>query len=371
MSIQLDMKIANLLNTNIITKVHDGDSGNIGNNIDIDKLSRILNTRIDNSFHQLTYIGQGHNGDIYQIYSKHNPVPYICKCIQYNPDTISQVKKELGLLRAVQNFPDTAQFINPCVGVILTQNMIVSIFPTFNGVALSNVKQTLFSSQISAKHRNILIKYIIKQILDAVSKIHNLDVCHLQLNDESIVIDTKNNKFNITTEFNSRNTPDTYEYNNDNVDPKKLNTVHPTNRKIYKPEYSESVKPLVLKLTNFGMGCGKIIAGFPDTTNIEFLRCNLIGCTDPHITAQLNSLNTTASNAEYLKLAKAYDIYLAGLIIKSLIYKAENTLHDDTFKPYEDALIKHIFVPLTQRQNAKFIQEKIILDEKHDYDSGF
>jgi serine/threonine protein kinase len=373
------MKIVNLLNTNIIDESTAARGGQLVNNgIDIDRVSQLLNTKIDSRFNNLKYIGQGVNGEIYQIRADKEAVPYICKCIAYNPDNLAQVKRELGLLRSIQNYPSTAQYVNPCVGVVVTKDLLVSVFPTFNGVPLGQVKATLMEPGFKSRNRDLLVKYIIKQLLDAVARIHQQNVCHLQLDDNSVLIETRE-KFdlhNTTTPTSA----DQYEYNNENVNVSKLDIRNPTNMRIYKPEFDELDKPLRLKLTNFGIGCGKLIktdvlTGDLDNVNSSisaFLRCNLIGCRDKYVA---DGLGSARKNSEYLALAKHYDTYLIGEIIKSLIYDPTSLtspkLLNDTYIPYEDALTKWIFVPLADRKTPKFIQEKIILDEKHDYDSGF
>lgn len=366
------MKIVNLLNTNIIDESTARRS--VNNGIDIDRVSQLLNTKIDSRFNNLKYIGQGVNGEIYQIRAGKESVPYICKCITYNPDNLAQVKRELGLLRSIQNYPSTAQYVNPCVGVVVTRDLLVSVFPTFNGVPLGQVKSTIMELGFKSRNRDLLVKYIIKQLLDAVARIHQQNVCHLQLDDNSVLIETRE-KFDLQ---NTDPTPDQYEYNNGNVNVSKLDIRNPTNMRIYKPEFDELDKPMRLKLTNFGIGCGKLIktdvlSGDLDNTNgsmSAFLRCNLIGCRDRYVADKIYS---ASKNSEYLALAKHYDTYLIGEIIKSMIYDPSQPtkLLNDSYVPYENALTKWIFVPLTDRKSPKFIQEKIILDEKHDYDSGF
>lgn len=370
------MKIINLLNTNIIDTSLAREGSAINNGIDIDRISQLLNTKIDSRFNNLKYIGPGINGEIYQIRADKKAVPYICKCIAYNPNNLAQVSRELGLLRSIQNYPSTAQYVNPCVGVVVTKDLLVSVFPTFNGVPLGQVKSTVMESGFKSRNRDLLVKYIIKQLLDAVARIHQQNVCHLQLDDNSVLIETQE-KFDLhnTTEHSSA---DQYEYDNENVNVSKLDIRRPTNMRIYKPEFDELDKPLRLKLTNFGIGCGKLIktdvlVGDLDTTAGSipaFLRCNLIGCRDKYVAAELPAVK---KNSEYLTLAKHYDTYLIGEIIKSLIYdsSAPSKLLNESYVPYEDALKKWIFVPLANRKTPKFIQEKIILDEKHDYDSGF
>ncbi len=372
------MKIVNLLNTNIIDTSTARGSNPENNGIDIDHVSQLLNTKIDSRFNNLKYIGPGVNGEIYQIQADKSAVPYICKCITYNPDNLAQVSRELGLLRSIQSYPSTSQYVNPCVGVVVTKDVLVSVFPTFNGVPLAQVKATIQEPGFKGRNRDLLIKYIIKQLLDAVARIHQQNVCHLQLDDNSVLIETKE-KFDLQNTTTNNITPaDQYEYNNENVNVSKLDIRHPTNMRIYKPEFDELDKPIRLKLTNFGIGCGKLIKtdilsgesmnGMNSTP--AFLRCNLIGCRDSYVAAELDRAK---KNSEYLGLAKHYDTYLIGEIIRSMIYdpSTPGKLLNESYVPYEDALDKWIFVPLAERKSPKFIQEKIILDEKHDYDSGF
>ena len=92
-------------------------------------------------------------------------------------------------------------------------------------------------------------------------------------------------------------------------------------------------------------------------------------------------------NSKQLSVAKMYDIWLTGLVILQLILEpdtyaqltangcittsgisgiTDSDLIDAELALYLNILKKYVLCPIDKRRNLKFVQEMIMLGEKHD-----
>lgn len=382
------MRIINLLNTNI--------RGPLLTESQLEpvkpkQLQALLNSNLDNKFAEPVYLGEGINGALYKLTeSTRNKPPtsadgeYICKVIPYNPAYLKQLKKELGLLKTIQLHPYIREFINPCLGMFILANQIVSIFPVFNGLTLDNVIAIVNKPDFTHSNRITLLKYIILDILEALYFFHKQGVSHLQIDGSSILIEMQPPKAtNLMRERRSAKQPESFNDNSESSN-SKVNPFVPTNSDIYIPEFTEADKPLRIKFTNFGTGCGKLIELDETGNNARpfFQSCKTINYNaDPYISSFLaNPINKTGvlkTNSRQLALAKKYDIWLMGKLVLKLITKPgtdlttpaninNDTLLDESFKHYLGYLKKYMLCPLKTRRNSKFVQEMFILSDKHD-----
>jgi serine/threonine protein kinase len=405
------MQIYNLLNTNTtrqpIEKINK-------NNIEPTHLLNLLNNTKPNKnspnknnnkqkelFTNPEYLGQGINGDLFRVKESNSNDKFICKVIPFNKEYLKQLSRELGLLKTIQEHELIHEYINPCKKIFISDNSIVSLFPVFNGITLTNVIEILKRHDFDIKNRILLIKYIVKEILEAIYFFHKLNVSHLQLDTESILIELKQpNESNLSKNeyqpsYNNR-------YNNDNIPITDKEKFVPTNMKVYSVELYPDQKPLQIKFTNFGIGCGKLTEYDIETGNnlnsSKFQQCNIIRFNkDPYIQKYIQdekiNVNTDQlQNSKQFEIAKHYDSWLIGLIILQLILKPDAYIHfnqscvdsgykaigdllsqlsgddllDESFDLYMDNIKKYVLCPIEQRRNLKFVQEMIILDEKHD-----
>jgi hypothetical protein len=95
----------------------------------------------------------------------------------------------------------------------------------------------------------------------------------------------------------------------------------------------------------------------------------------------------SVQNSKQLSVAKMYDIWLIGLVILQLILKpdtytqltgncpiissdingiTDSDLIDESLALYLNILKKYVLCPIDKRRNLKFVQEMIMLGEKHD-----
>jgi hypothetical protein len=222
-------------------------------------------------------------------------------------------------------------------------------------------------------------------MLGALYYFHKQGVCHLQIDGSSILIEMQPPRdINLIRERRAEKIPESFN-NDETTNREKMVPVIPTNSDIYKPEFTEPDKPLRIKFTNFGTGCGKLIALNDETgTNAKplFKSCNTINYNaDPYITAFLassvNKATVLKTNSKQLALAKQYDVWLMGNLVLKLITKPgtdlttpaninNDNLLDVSFKHYLGYLKKYMLCPLKARRDSKFVQEMFILSDKHD-----
>lgn len=403
------MQIYNLLNTN--TTQYSTDK-NPANNIQPVQLVNLLNSVIQEQdkkaksngnestvFSNPIYLGQGINGDLFKVRDDSSGSEYICKVISYNQSYLKQLKRELGLLKTIQSHPIIQEYINPCTKLFIRDNSIISLFPVFNGITLTNVIKLLNSSDFNSTNRVLLVKYIIKEILEAVFFFHKLNVSHMQLNTESILIELREPKASNLSRNDYKSKYDN-SLNDENIPISQKDKFIPTNMEIYNPEFTEDDKPLQIKFTNFGIGCGKIteydIARGHDLNSNKFQQCNIVTFdNDPYLKTYMKALHIqpenihNTQNSKQLSVAKMYDIWLIGIIILQLILKAsvyaqltgngngnitaiginditDSDLIDKSLALYLNVVKKYVLCPIDKRRNLKFVQEMILLGEKHD-----
>lgn len=400
------MKIYNLLNTN---KTFLGEAKQQTYNIQPIELVKLLNSTIQRHtgnksviYTNPEYLGQGINGDLFKVRDKGSGGEYICKVIGYNQAYLKQLKRELGLLKTIQNHPLIQEYINPCTNLFIRDNTIISLFPVFNGITLTNAITILNGSGFNSSNRLLLVKYIIKEILEAVFFFHKLNISHMQIDTESILIELREPNSDDLTR-NTYISPYDNTLNNENIPISTRDKFIPTNIGIYDVEFTPEDKPLQIKFTNFGIGCGKLteydIVKGNNTERNTFQQCidgkNIVTFDkDPYIRQYIKVLQTASENmnriknSKQLSVAKLYDIWLVGLVILQLILKPDaeinnqvknnnlsssditginaSNLHDDSLELYLNILRKYILCPIDKRRNLKFVQEMIMLGEKHD-----
>jgi hypothetical protein len=445
--------LINLLNTNIIDESREQDSQKYTeNNISIDLLKKLLKEKIlRKKINNLSFVGKGTNGFIYEL-ELPNKSKVICKIFNYNQHIYKQILKEYSILNQLTENKLYRDLINPCINMTVVDNYIITLFNVFKGFTLKELIYVLNNSSehnLNEKQQILLRKLIIKLMCINISKLHDRNVAHLQINDEAILIMINNNllnseifgnklsktktkkkninnrnnelnlnnnenyNFNTNTDINLEN--ENYNYNENVYHYKKQeNKFKPTNQKIYRIEYMEKLKPVILKFTNFGLGCGKILLSenFKTTKQqkekMVFNVCDFqtININDPFLNQYLttNNINLVEvykkNNKEQIFIGIMLDIWMTGLLILKLILKktmlntletiinsksSSNTLlnfindlqysdllysDSNTFNYYLDNLKKYILCQIyknksQQRRFMDFFSEKVVLDEKH------
>lgn len=159
-------------------------------------------TNINNEYRIKEYLGEGIQGSLYTVFDKHNK-KYICKKImlnpQINPNQEKQLHFELNLLKFLSSNKITRKYINPCVDYRTIDNQVFTLFPIFNGYSLSHLKQYLYKMNHN-NYYNILF-HLIKIILFAMAKIHQHNIAHQNVNENSILVSTYENTDEMKVKF--------------------------------------------------------------------------------------------------------------------------------------------------------------------------
>ena len=148
------------------------------------------------------YIGKGIYGDIYLVKNNDNRFKFnnlICKEIILTDENKKQVLIEIGLLYHLSKTRNSAKFIIPCIDYIFHKDKLYSFFPVFSGYKLSNFKYDL--RKMSKSQYIQLVKFIIKQLLIAITSIHSNFIFHNNIDDTSIIINYSNGYDNISIKY--------------------------------------------------------------------------------------------------------------------------------------------------------------------------
>ena len=209
----------------------------------------------------------------------------------------------------------TREYINPCLEYKFIDNHIFTIFPIFNGYSLFHLKKYL----LDIKHKNYykLLFHLIKVILHGLAKIHQHNIAHQNINENSILVSTYTNN----------------------------NEIH-------------------VKFTDFGLGCG-VQNNYLSKFSYNLNNCNQNPSQNPmKIT---NNIIKGLSSTDYLSIAQKTDIInLCSIFIKLLLFFEKIEL--DSSKGYNDNIKEQIKTIITNKflsQIEKYRKNK----SSNDYDS--
>lgn len=326
-------RIINLLNTNLVTKEPETNT-NATNNISIPKLQKLLaqnfgsiigssdklitsnsnrNTKV---IEGLELLGQGINGVVYAInHPNQAKKNYICKCIEYSKENMDQLDYELELIKRLQQHEVSVRYINPCLGIAITREFIITIFPRFSATTLDKVIETISFPTFNTPQRISLIKYLIYQMILGLTEMHRLGICHRQINAGSVLIELKSNNSNSTIDMQSKKT------------------------QIW---HTEEDLPLRVKYTNFGFGC--LNTCLPMLSNIDPYQPN--GPTD-------------------FDGSQKYDIWCLGLLFMKLLNDPKSQkLVSPELEKFLDVVNNHMLVPLDSRKSADYVKDTLAINDK-------
>ena len=157
---------------------------------------------INNKYRIQEYLGEGIQGSLYTVFDKNNK-KYICKKIVLNSQTNSnqenQLHFELNLLNFLSSNKTTRKYVNPCLEYRTINNQVFTLFPIFNGYSLYHLKKYLFKMN----HTNYytMLFHLIKVILFGMAKIHQHNIAHQNINENSILVSTYENTDDMKIKF--------------------------------------------------------------------------------------------------------------------------------------------------------------------------
>ena len=369
------------LNVNTVYKKNNPKILNISN---INNLNFIINKNIDSDYKIVKYIGEGISGHVFLANNnsdtKDKYPKLLCKIIAENDDNVKRkLLIEIGMLKYLAN-TDVNNFINPCLKFGFVNDKIFTFFPAYSGYKIKTLKNKLI--KLDEEDFIMVVTFIIRHVLLALSQIHKKQVAHQNLDDTSIIID-----------INLKN-----------------------------KEYKNNVK---VKIIDFGLGCGiyKFIPEYLDLMKIEskkkskkkniktvgkskenneddiyFEKCLtmpkyfLSNLDDKKVMKDIKKLFTNLNNKKYIKLAQLYDMWCCGIIFYDLICchtigepyinaseldnltEIQGWFNDFKFKfdrkipdklvPYKRMLESFILVPINKRKSANYCLEQCVLYEK-------
>jgi len=330
-------KIVNILNTNVIYKSQSNNlqptentnnkSRIAANNISIPKLQKLLAQNFTSIVGPesannkkpsgLELLGKGINGVIYKI--NHPDQDYICKCIDYSRENIDQLEYEIALIKTLQENETAVRYINPCLGMAITPDVVITIFPRFQATTLDQVIKTMCQPEFNTPQRVSLIKYLIYQMILGLAEIHRQGVCHRQINSGSILVEINPGK--PTQTINDSMTSTT---NSDNI------------------WFSEADIPLRVKYTNFGFGCLNIC--LPMINNL-----------DPH----------QPNGPVDFQGSVMFDVWCLGLLFIKLLHDPRTKkLVSPELEKFLDVVNNHMLVPINKRKSAEYIKETLAINDK-------
>ena len=269
-----------------------------------------INNKNRNKYKINKYLGEGIQGSLYMA-SDANNNKYICKKInivpEINPNQLNQLNFELNLLKYLSSNKVTREYINPCLEYKIINNQVLTLFPIFNGYSLNHIKKYL----LKMKHKNYykILFHLIKVTLHGMAKIHQNNIAHQNINENSILVSTYTNNDEIKVKF-----------------------------------------------TDFGLGCG-----------LNNLNYNINTCNVENPTKITNSIIKKMSKSNNLFLAKKNDIlYLCTIFIKLLLFFENIEL--DLSQGYNDSIKEYIKKLITEKFLSQLSKYQKV-NYSNDYDS--
>jgi len=310
----------------------------------------LLNSTISPKFKKpyifMKYIGDGIRGYIYLVQEPATKENFVCKIIPYESREKARIKQEIATLTKLSNHLNSKVYVVPCIDSIFddSHNIAFTIFPLISGYKLKNIYPIL--DRIKANNSKLyeaVVLYIYRQLIKALSVIHQKRVAHQNLDSSSIII--------------SNNLRDISRF--------------------------EDISLIEVRLINFGLSCDSRKSTCLAEPVYFMNNLNSAGNRLPSRT--LKTLKPDAS----LVMAQRYDIWCCGKILYELLNSNLNldldlelsndmAWHDDfTLEDRDDAgavprfqyftnIIKHyMLVPLIKRKSANYILNKTLIHEKY------
>ncbi len=303
------------------------------------------------------FVGRGIQGDIYIIKRNDADTEYICKTIENVNDTMkSNIETEITMLHNLSSNLNSKSYVIPCIDYVFHDNIAYLIFPLKTGYKLKNIYPILDAlKKKNERLYNIVVTYLCRQIIKALSVIHQKRIAHQNLDTSSIHVSTNIKKI---TNF-------------------------------------EDVGKLEVRIVDFGLSCS---GNGRETTCLKeptyFLNNSSNKNTIKRIVASdkiAKTMKTLKPDAE-LVMAQRYDIWCCGKILYELIHhdnqnivtyineeldndkswhndfkitKLQNTNLTGKLKQYNEYIELYMLVPILKRKPANYIINKLLISEKY------
>jgi serine/threonine protein kinase len=323
----------------------------------LDTLTNDIGKLFKHAYEFTKFVGRGIQGDIYVVKNTNTNTDYICKIIDNVDETTKlQIENEIKRLQNLSTNLNSKSYVIPCIDYIFHKNTAYLIFPIKTGYKIKNIYPILKSiKERNERLYNAVVMYIYRQIIKAVSVIHNKRVAHQNLDTSSIHISTDIKKIKDFTDIGK----------------------------------------LEVRLVDFGLSCsgnGKESSCLKEPT--YFLNNSSNKSNTKRIMAATKiakTMKTMKPDAELI-MAQRYDIWCCGKILYELLHNGEldvsNYINDqldndkawyNDFKinkthnvsitgkllRYNEFIEKYMLVPILKRKSANYILNKLLISEKY------
>ena len=365
---------------NINTVLRDEYQQEKNNPENISNITSVIQNNINHNYQVQEYRGRGVGGDIYLAKDngrKSSDNRIVCKIINVNKGDVKRILAELGVLSVLANNNNSRKYINPCIDYGFNKKQLFLFFPAFTGHKLKNLKNHL--STMNYNDFSEVVKFIIRNLLNAISTIHKKNIAHQNLDDSSIVISSNlKNKDNMHIKL---------------VDFGLACGIYkvPENKMNELAKQLKSSKLGGISKDTYFKSCLDIPDYFLSKNNEDVVNSSL---NNKNIKAELQKIMTqslrTYKNSDYIKLAQLYDIWCCGKIFYDIIHsranKGTNASDIDgidnrlswytninlnkrepssSLKYYSNIVENMMLVPIKERKSAKYILDKILTHEKY------
>jgi serine/threonine protein kinase len=322
----------------------------------LDTLTDTIGKLFKQQYKFTKFVGSGIQGDIYVIKNTKNS-DYICKTIENVDDTLQlHIENEINMLQNLSTNLNSKSYVIPCVDHIFNKNSAYLIFPLKTGYKIKNIYPILDElKKMNERLYYAIIMYIYRQLIKAVSVIHQKRVAHQNLDTSSIHIST---------------------------DIKKIKDF-------------KDIEKLEIRIVDFGLSCS---GNSKESTCLKEPSYFLNNSSNKSMTKRIvaatrigKTLKTLKPDAELI-MAQRYDIWCCGKILYELLHNGEpnvakyikseldndrswhsdfkiktslNSTTSGKLKQYNDMIEKYMLVPILKRKTANYILNKILMFEKY------
>lgn len=171
-------------------------------NTNLKRLQFIISS-FNNNLKVKKFLGVSYGGEIFLIhntdYNNTNNKKIICKKIPLTSSiTKTHIHKYYKIMEKLYN-GNIKQYINPILDYKIRNNNVYLLYPYYSGYNIQQLKKNLL--KLDNTNFNILIKHLVKKILEGLSILHYKGIYHQNINPSNILINTNNKKLEMKIKF--------------------------------------------------------------------------------------------------------------------------------------------------------------------------
>lgn len=299
------------------------------NQIDEQKLNSVLSEKIEKMKPQ-SINNKTNNSSVNNLYDiEINGRKYFMKTLLHSQ--MDDIDREISNMAKINSNKVVKPYILQCKYLVRTNDTIVSIFENVDSMIIKDFISKIH--KLDDKEKKLkLQRYLIFALLKAISDLHKVNVCHLKINVNNILVNINQNYDNSET-------------------------------------YSTQL-PIIVKFINFNLAF--------NNRKKKYINIQQLDKLDPYFNYSSVQLISLVDAKKYdlwcitliiLKILLPEDVYYK--LIKELItgnsINRDDLMIDESFNEVYNNLGKYVLTSLDKRETGDFILNKILLDEKHNY----